>query len=190
MRKMNKAIIVICSCLILGTAAINTQAGDYQVKRYPLAGHGYLQVRMPILWTDHVKQPPDNLPPTITFTARNGNPFVILLTPIWAMDKRPPLSLVEMRAHVAQAAEHAQAQAVETHIAVQTLTGQSGKGYYFQATDRAPKPDEYKYITQGFVQVGKLPVAFTILTNDGQEVIQSQALGLIAGLEYQAQHNK
>ena len=57
--------------------------------------------------------------------------------------------------------------------------GASGPGYYFTATDRAPKAGEYKYLLQGMVKVSELVVTFTILTNAGQEPIAHQALSMI-----------
>jgi hypothetical protein len=57
-----------------------------------------------------------------------------------------------------------------------TRDQQPGPGFYFSATDRAPKPDEYKFLTQGVVRVGELSVTFTILTNDGQDAVVKQAL--------------
>ena len=59
------------------------------------------------------------------------------------------------------------------------LQGTAGKGFYFCATDRAPKPGEYKYLTQGTIRVGELLVTFTILTNDGQAGVVSGAMMML-----------
>ncbi len=59
------------------------------------------------------------------------------------------------------------------------LVGPNSRGYYFFATDRAPAPGEWKYLTQGAVQVGAIALTFTILTNDGQEADAKAALELI-----------
>ena len=40
----------------------------------------------------------------------------------------------------------------------------------------APKVGEFKYLTQGIVCLGQINVAFTILTNDGQESVIKAAL--------------
>ena len=84
-----------------------------------------------------------------------------------------------MRAEVQQTAQQAQSQAVEAHIEVKELMGTSAKGYYFFATDRAPKPGEYKYMTQGILPVGELVVTFTVLTNDGQMPVVEAALEML-----------
>ncbi|HEY7676568.1 MAG TPA: hypothetical protein VIG69_05830, partial [Candidatus Methylomirabilis sp.] len=66
-----------------------------------------------------------------------------------------------------------------TTIEVRELQGVAARGYYFSATDRAPKPGEYKFMTQGMLRVGSLLVTFTILTNDGQGNIVADALAML-----------
>ena len=46
-------------------------------------------------------------------------------------------------------------------------------------TNSAPKPGEFKYLTQGIAHVGDINLAFTILTNDGQETVVTDALDMI-----------
>jgi hypothetical protein len=82
---------------------------------------------------------------------------------------------------VQRGVDGAQTQAVEKELRVVEFQGRTGPGFYFSATDRAPKPDEYKFLTQGVVRVGELSVTFTILTNDGQEPIVKQALDALKG---------
>ena len=65
-------------------------------------------------------------------------------------------------------------------LSVNELTGTSGVGYYFSATDRAPAPGEYRYMTQGMISVGALAVTFTILTNDGQSGVVDDALAMVS----------
>ena len=83
-----------------------------------------------------------------------------------------------VRLHAA-AAKSAEAQSVEGSLAIQNLVGSGGRGYYFRATDRAPKPGEWKYLTQGMIRAGTIALAFTILTNDGQASIEKAALEVI-----------
>ena len=77
--------------------------------------------------------------------------------------------------------DSAKTQAVEKELRVVEFQGRSGPGFYFAATDRAPKPDEYKLLTQDVVRVGELSVTFTILTNDGQDAVVKQALDALKG---------
>jgi hypothetical protein len=85
----------------------------------------------------------------------------------------------KLRAVVTALSRDALAQSVEMNIPVHELNGPDTHGFYFSATDRAPKPDEWKYLIQGMVTINGAPFAFTILTNDGQESIAKTALELI-----------
>jgi hypothetical protein len=84
-----------------------------------------------------------------------------------------------LRAIVTSAARNALAKSVEMTIPVHDLTGPSVHGFHFFATDRAPAPGEWKYLTQGMANIDGAPFAFTILTNDGQEAVAKTALELI-----------
>jgi hypothetical protein len=84
-----------------------------------------------------------------------------------------------LRAIVTSAARNALAKSVEMTIPVHDLTGPSVHGFYIFATDRAPAPGEWKYLTQGMINIDGAPFAFTILTNDGQEAVAKAALEMI-----------
>jgi hypothetical protein len=124
------------------------------------------------------------MPPTITFSPGSGKPFQVLITPIWptATKGGTAFSRDEIRSRVERNAQVAKSQAVESELPLKEIQGRSGSGFYFSAADRAPKPGEYKFLTQGIILVGQLSVPFTILTNEGQELIVKQALNLIKGL--------
>lgn len=149
-------------------------------KKYPLPERGFFQMDVPAGWRDRLVQPPQSLPPTISFRAETGRPFAVMVTPIWpARPDIPASSKEQMRSQVQRAAEAVKSQAVEQQIPVVEFAGAAGPGYYFTATDRAPKPGEYKFMTQGMVRVSGLVVTFTILTNDGQETVAREALAMI-----------
>lgn len=155
-------------------------AQDTDTRKYPLPDHGSIQLNIPVAWDDDLRQPPDRLPPTIAFKPKSGNKFEILITPIWLEPKGalPPNS-EKIKGLVQQASEQAKFQSVEKNIQLKELKGASGNGYYFSATDRAPEPEGYKYMTQGTIRVGDLMVMFTLLTNDGQEKVINDALSML-----------
>jgi hypothetical protein len=101
---------------------------------------------------------------------------------IWsATQDRPPPSREQIRDVVERGAQDASAQAVEKELPVVEFQGRSGPSFHFSATDRTPKPGEYKRLTQGVLRVGELSVTFTILTNDGREPVVKQALDALKG---------
>lgn len=143
----------------------------------PLPDHGTVTLAAPDAWKMEVSQPPDRLPPTIRFTQGTGPAFEVLITPIWFA--RGATKSFDLRDQVAKAAKNAETQSVEPSIVVKDFSGASEPGYYFSATDRAPKPGEYKYMTQGMIRAGGVVLTFTVLTNDGQAEVVKAALEML-----------
>ena len=161
--------------LLVGSAA--NAASSASPQNFRLPGHGELQLRVPASWAAAVSQPSENLPPTIVLKTKSGQPFQILVTPVWPMEGSGPLpGLAEVKQEVGSAAKEAGPQSVEGTLSLQELSGASNHGFYFSATDRAPKVGEFKYLTQGIVCLGQINLAFTILTNDGQDSVIKAAL--------------
>ncbi len=160
--------------------AVATLAEETITRSYLLPDHGSIQFKVPLSWRDDLRQPPHRLPPTIALKPKTGKPFEILVTPIWPASKeKQPIPSEKLKQLVEQEAERAKSQAVEKTVPTQELRGSSGMGYYFAVTDRVPSPEEYKYMTQGMIRVGNLTVTFTVLTNDGQEKIVTDALSML-----------
>jgi hypothetical protein len=151
---------------------------------YDLPDHGALTLLVPDGWTSEFKQPPNRLPPTIWLKPRSGMPFAVLVTAGWPMGAASKIpDEATMRSEVVAAANGAAPQSVEGALPIQEIKGVDGAGFYFAATDRAPNPGEYKYLTQGVIRVGGISLAFTVLTNDGQEPVVRSALEMLRTAE-------
>jgi hypothetical protein len=147
---------------------------------FELPDHGALTLLVPDGWVAELKQPPNRLPPTITLKPRAGTQFVVLVTTVWPVGPSAKVpDEATIRSEVAGAAKGAASQSVEGVLPLQDIKGVDGQGFYFAATDKAPNPGEYKYLTQGILRVGEIGLAFTILTNDGQEAIVRAALDML-----------
>lgn len=137
-------------------------------------------MQIPRTWKHRIDQPPDHLPPTITFTPKRGPSFEALFTPIGPATEDDPLpSPDHMRALVEQRAQAVSAQAVEPQLPVVEFQGNSGHGFYFFATDRSPKPGEHRFMMQGILRVGRLSMTFTILTDSSQDLVLKQVLDVL-----------
>ena len=169
--------------VLLGCMALAAHA-DSGVRRYDLPDHGALALKVPDGWVDNVSQPPDRLPPTISLKQGRGPAFDVLITPVWSFDPNKPVSSSLIQQVARSAADKALTQSVERKIELKPIKGASGTGYYFSATDRAPPPGDYKYMTQGGVMVGEIMMTFTILTNDGQEAIVKQAMAMMTSAQH------
>jgi hypothetical protein len=147
---------------------------------FSLPGHGSLLLNVPEGWKASLSQPPGGLPPTIGLGGQSGAPFVVLITAVWGTSPGGGApDDAKIKSTAATAAKSAEPQSVEGTLPLQTLVGASGRGYYFRATDRAPKPGEWKYLTQGMLRTGGVALTFTILTNDGQAAIEKAALEMV-----------
>ena len=145
-----------------------------------LPGGDELWLTIPAAWNEKFDSPQKNMPRGVWLTPRQGASFNVLITPLLGTPVGVAMSDDDrLRAIVTSAARNALAQSVEMTIPVHDLTGPSVHGFYFFATDRAPKPGEWKYLTQGMINIDGAPFAFTILTNDGQEAVAKAALELI-----------
>ena len=74
----------------------------------------------------------------------------------------------------------AKTQSVEKSLPIQSFGSGEVQGSYYSATDRAPKPGEFKYMTQGAMSVNGLPVAFTILSNGNAQAAVAPALRMLS----------
>ena len=149
-------------------------------RQYRLPERGVFSMDVPDGWRDQLRQPPRALPPTIALRAARGQPFEVLVTPMWPADPADAApSRGSIRKQVERFADGIRSQTVERTLRLIEFAGAAGLGYYFSATDRAAKPGQYKFMTQGAVKVGELAVIFTILTNDGQEQVTRDALAMV-----------
>ena len=160
--------------LILSFATATAIAADGQKKAFPLPDNSKLELTIPPGWKDEPKEK------TIALSPSDGAPFQVMVTPV--ARQRPGAgadTAIKMRHSVQQAADKIKPSAVELYLPVEELTGAPGPGFYFSATDREPKPGEFKYLTQGMLLVGDVVISFAILTNDGQEKAKDEALAML-----------
>jgi len=162
-------------CLLLSLATAATAiAADGEKKAFALPDNSKLELTIPAGWKDEPKEK------SVALSPRDGAPFQVVLTPL--ARQKPGASAdtaIQMRHNVQQAADKVKPSALEPYLPVEPVSGAPGPGYYFSATDREPKPGEFKYLTQGMLLVGDVVVAFSILTNDGQEKAKNEALAML-----------
>ncbi len=161
-------------------AAASARADESPGRLYELPNGDTLQVTLPAGWTDRVEQPEGGGPPTIEFTITAGGAAQVFITPKWEepadMDVRETALL---RDAVRELAARIQPEAVEPLLEVRPLDGADGTGYYFSATEREPKADGFKFMSQGALPVGSLTLWFVVLTHDGEDTVAVQALAML-----------
>jgi hypothetical protein len=168
-----------CLCLLLAAPALAAE-GPPRVNAYELPGHGRLEMSPPAGWKEELTRPPGDLPPTIEFSPPAGSGFSVQITPLFSPAGDPDYNRPERIRPLLEAIGRKQLEAsVEKEITLRQIKGPAAAGYYFTVTDRAPKKDEWTYLTAGAAGVGDLLVSFTILTNSLDSGELRQALRMI-----------
>ncbi|HYS05234.1 MAG TPA: hypothetical protein VEW47_08580 [Candidatus Dormibacteraeota bacterium] len=168
-----------CLCLLLPALSLAAD-GAAPVRTYDLPGHGRLEFSVPAAWKEEINRPPGDLPPTIEFSPAAGNEFSVQITPLFSPAGDPDYNQMKKIRPLLEEIGRKQLEAsVEKEITLQKIKGAEAAGYYFTVTDRAPKKDEWTYLTEGAAGVGDLLVSFTILTNSLDSGELRQALRLI-----------
>jgi hypothetical protein len=166
--------------LALATGAI---AADGEAKKYPLPNNTTLELTVPPAWQDEAKAKEGNNPAAIFFTPRQGAPFKVFVIPIGTANPGTDTA-IQMRAAVQQQADKVKPQAAEPILTAEEFKGAPGQGYFFSATDPAPKPNEFKFLSQGMLLVGEVVLGFGVLTNDGQESVKEQAFSMLKSAKH------
>ncbi len=162
--------------LAITSALLTVQAfaGDVRIS---LPGGGALVLHAPSGWRQAREA---GSIPTVSLTPEGSNAFQVMVSPLVKADgTMPPADPESLRRLVSTGAQGALSQSVEKSLPVQELRGTNVSGSFFSATDRAPKPNEFKYLTQGALAVEGLPVTFTILSNGDPQAALEPALRML-----------
>ena len=177
LRSLLVRIVRALRLLALFVGAVATHAWAEEV-RLPVPGGGALVLPVPDGWASTKR---NGRVPTVSLTSSSGGSFQVLVSPLLAADGRLAEASPDMlRRSVEGAADQAKSQSVEKSLPIQSFGSGKVQGNYFSATDRAPKPGEYKYLTQGSMSVSGMPVGFTILSNGDPQAVAVPALRMLA----------
>jgi hypothetical protein len=173
--------------LILLVFLFGRVLGDVIQRTYNLPNKQSITFNVPSNWRDDIQSPSPNLPPTIHFTASSleGENFDILITVLWKAPKANLdfATLIETKAVVQQSLDHIASDVVEKNVQLKSI-GNPIMGYYFSVTDKAPKPGEYEYLSQGAVRKDNIECVFTILTHTSDSIVVVQALTMLSDMIY------
>lgn len=152
-------------------------------RQVSLGASGSIVLLAPESWDDTTVKGPG---PTIRFRPKSGPksgpPFEVLVTVLPAVGQK--FDAQKLRGIAEQMTAGAQDQAVEEKLELLEFKGQTGTGYYFSATDRAPKPDEFKYLSSGILPVGDRLMTFTLLSNENRDELLKATLGVLSKAAY------
>lgn len=176
--RMHAAIAALIFAFATPRSAAAAPVGE---RALHLPGVGTLHLAAPESWRSGVRRNDDGIPPSVTVSAASGEPFSLELAafPIPPAKRAKLLGRDALRAQVERMAEDAARNAVEKSLALAPLGGDRA-GFYFGATDRAPKPGEFPYLVQGALALdGETTCLFTLLTSGPRSPVIPRALELL-----------
>ena len=179
--KMFRTLYIILLCII----PLTCLAGDNASVSINL------KMDVPETWQEELEAPPNNLPPTIILTPDSKEPSKIMITVLKTPEEDENYNSSE---HILDLVKKSGLEllprSLETEVEVYELKGKSSIGYYYTLTDKAPRPEEYTYATQGGIGVGDLLLMFTILTNEGGNEVVEEALKMLEDAQEQIEEDK
>lgn len=180
MSVITRVLMVIGLIAQFATAAYGEEKS---VRTYRLPGHGVLELSVPKSWKDEVRQPSKDLPPTISFSPGTGDEFSILITPLWDFGSAKDLNSDAKIKKLMEGDMRGMAPgAVEKRLVLTGFKGAETRGYYFQATDKAPKPGEWRYVVRSGVGTGDLLLSITMLSHKKESEAINDALKMFRNL--------
>ncbi|MGH8244926.1 MAG: hypothetical protein ACREUU_00680 [Gammaproteobacteria bacterium] len=179
---MNLRIVELCiGAAMLAAVSMSVHAAQLSdIRSYTVADEGLLNLYVPRHWTDKRSELSIGLPRTIRFSANEGERFEVLFSARWSGRQDPtvvePNFLLSVAAYGAKIVAP---QAMEPELEVRSLPTHSGEAYVFAATDKDPKPGEYRYMVQGAMNVQGLVCTFTILSEQQNSPAVADAIEMI-----------
>jgi hypothetical protein len=143
-------------------------------------GIGVISLDEPSDWPEGNILPGPNGSPVIQI-GRDSEPRVqVLIAPFASTDPK------EVSDSVKRMAAEMGKEAVNPSPPLTSMSGSHGSGWIFSAVDKkysdpgfAPTALDFKNVTQGSLVIGKLAIAFTILSNDDGSAAVTDALAMI-----------
>lgn len=157
---------------------LSAKAGQAE-RVIPLPNRRAIACIAPADWSSGAGWPERGLPPTFAFKPAKGDAFSVKVTPIYRPDRNPaqPTDDDVKRAASAGMAE-TQPNATE-QLEMLSWSGDHASGYYYVATDKAPKPGEYPYLLQGTARLDELLITYTVLLRKRDPATINMMLGVL-----------
>jgi hypothetical protein len=173
--------------LVCGLAASAAVLEPGQPRRFSIPGRGSLILSVPQGWrvaSNSLAEPPAV---SIKMGPSSGDAFSVQVSSVFIDPAQAPsLSLASLKDRMQKTAEAALPRAVEKEAKLVEVRGKEAEGYYFSLTDKesTSATGDYKYMTQGSFQTGRVVTVFTLLQHDPSRAEKDLALRMFAEAAY------
>jgi len=185
-----KLNIILFSLYVINAPATKENDIDYQIESesFAIPGHGVLTLDVPRVWNYNFTIKGNNNPPIITFYNLDKDKeeiYQLNLSVLWEDGFKRNISSPEyIQSLVEETGEQALINSDQTELSLKKITGQDGVGYLFNLSDSGANTDEYQFLTQGALAVGKLLLIFSLFSNEDESILQQALLKIIMSAQH------
>ena len=186
-----KLNIILFSLYIINAPATIKNDIDYQIESesFTIPGHGVLTLDVPRVWNYNFTIKGSNEPPIITFYNLGKDKeeiYQLNLSVFWEDGFKRNISSPEyIQSLVEKTGKQALINSDQTNLSLKKITGQDGVGYLFNLSGSGANTNEYQFLTQGALAVGKLLLIFSLFSNDNESILQEALLKIIMSAQHQ-----
>jgi hypothetical protein len=156
---------------------------DHMAYRFTVSKQNRLRLSLPATWRAGMRQDPNGMTSTIKIWPTGSERFEVLISRIPRKNGEGPVTSERLLQIVRENGQMAASHSAEQKLDVKAFGPGNWKGYYYRLTDKAPRPNEYKYMTQGAMSEGTILFTFTFLTNSDKAFDQEQVLRLLSSAQ-------
>jgi hypothetical protein len=143
---------------------------------------------VPRVWNYNFTIKGNNNLPIITFYNLDKDKeeiYQLNLSVLWEDGFKRNISSPEyIHSLVEKTGEQALINSDQTELSLKKITGQDGVGYLFNLSDSGANTDEYQFLTQGALAVGKLLLIFSLFSNEDESILQQALLKIIMSAQH------
>jgi hypothetical protein len=162
---------------------ITQKPADRMAYRFTISKRNRLKLSLSANWQAGMRHDPNGMTSTIKIGPTGGERFEVLISRTPRKNGEESVTPERLLQIVRESGQMAASQSAEQKLDVKEFGPGNWKGYYYRLTDKTPRPNEYKYMTQGAMSEGTILFTFTFLTNSEKAIDQEQFLSLLTSAQ-------
>lgn len=173
-------VLLLLSINLLGSFLNLSHSSESTVRLYQMENVGTISISTPKSWKENIyPKTKDAFPITLYFEPDTGTKFNVGFSISRPFAKTELISRSKLKEMTEKAAARYKDRVIEKELILKEFSTNKLSGYYFEATDRSPEPDGYKYMTYGYTRAYDFLVWFIVLSNDKSLAKYEQAINVL-----------
>ena len=150
------------------------------IETFEIPGQGELKMKVPRVWNYNFTKVDEQTPPLITFYVLDKNEkeiFQLNMSILTNRDYNKDITNLDyIHSLVFEAGTNTLEYSDHDNLMMEKLAGKQGEGFFFDLSDSDAAEEEFKYLTQGALSVGKVLLVFSLFSNDEQGILREALL--------------